>query len=163
MDIGDPTYSCTFCGALMWFDERIKRFKGRHSPSFSLCCSMGKINLKQLEGPPAYLQSLMYGNESDEAKMFRDNIRIYNTMFSFTSMGGRIDKSINTGGAPHVFRLNGQNHHRIGTLLPLEGHSPRFAQLYVYDTANEVTNRIQAVRYLKSLSQLLINEYTVFI
>ena len=66
-------------------------------------------------------------------------------------MEGKIDNSINTGGGPPVFRLNGQNHHRIGSLLPLEGHSPKFAQLYVYDTANEVGNKIQAVRYLKSL------------
>ena len=151
LDIGDPVHSCAFCSAAMWFDERVKRVRGHDSPSFSLCCSMGKIKLEQLEGPPDYLQSLMFGNESDEARMFRDNMRVYNSMFSFTSMGGRIDKSINTGSGPHVFRLNGQNHHRIGSLLPPEGHSPRFAQLYVYDTVNEVSNRIQAVRYFEIL------------
>lgn len=133
----------------MCFDERVKRFKGHHSPSFSLCCSIDKIKLEEVQGPPQYLKSLMFGNESDDARKFRDNIRIYNTMFSFTSMGGRIDKSINSGRGPNIFRLNGQNHHRIDSLLPLEGHSHKFAQHYVYDTANEVSNKIQVVRYFK--------------
>ena len=61
-------------------------------------------------------------------------------------MGGKIDHSINTGGAPPVFRLNGQNHHLIGSLLPVEGAPPKLTQLYVYDITNEVANRIQAVR-----------------
>ena len=120
LDIGDPEYLCRFCGAQMWFDERVKRFRGHYSPSFSLCCSMGKIKLEELKRPPEYLRSLMFNNESDEARNFRDHIRTYNMMFSFTSLGGRIDKSVNTGVGPHVFRLNGQNHHRIGSLLPLE-------------------------------------------
>ncbi|CAG8651435.1 4007_t:CDS:2 [Funneliformis mosseae] len=31
-------------------------------------------------------------------------------------------------------------YHRIGQLLPDEGHSPTFAQLYIYDTAHESQN-----------------------
>ncbi|KAK9053943.1 hypothetical protein SSX86_025018 [Deinandra increscens subsp. villosa] len=60
-------------------------------------------------------------------------------------MGGKVDNSINKGGAPFVFRLSGQNYHTIGTLLPKEGEPPRFSQLYIYDTENEVTNRQQAI------------------
>lgn len=63
-------------------------------------------------------------------------------MFAFTSMGGIVDKEINMGKGPYVFRLHGQNYHHIGTLLPEEGNKPRFAQLYIYDTENEVANRI---------------------
>ncbi|OMP04886.1 DNA helicase PIF1, ATP-dependent [Corchorus olitorius] len=36
-------------------------------------------------------------------------------------------------------------HHRIGSLLPLPGNRPKFAQLYIYDTQNESTNRIEAL------------------
>lgn len=38
----------------------------------------------------------------------------------------------------------GQNYHRIGSLFPVDGTMPmRFAQLYIYDTENEVSNRVQ--------------------
>lgn len=67
-------------------------------------------------------------------------------MFSFTSMGGVVDKEINTSKGPYVFRLHGQNYHHIGTLLPEGTDKPRFAQLYIYNTENEVDNRISASR-----------------
>ena len=67
-------------------------------------------------------------------------------MFSFTSPGGIVDKEINKGHGPYVFRMHGQNYHHIGTLLPEEGSKPRWAQLYIYDTENEVQNRISATR-----------------
>jgi len=63
-------------------------------------------------------------------------------MFSFTSIGGKIHSSINDGSGPPQFILNGQNYHRIGSLLPESGNTPKFAQLYIYDTENEVKNRV---------------------
>ncbi|XP_075665209.1 uncharacterized protein LOC142634842 [Castanea sativa] len=59
-----------------------------------------------------------------------------------TSMGGKVDSRINDGRHPYIFKLSGQNHHRIGTLLPNDGQDPQFAQLYFYDTENEVENRM---------------------
>lgn len=57
-------------------------------------------------------------------------------------MGATIDRSINTGNAPYVFKINGVVHHKIGTLLPSHGATSKFAQLYIYDLANEVQNRL---------------------
>ncbi|KAJ4827404.1 hypothetical protein Tsubulata_006455, partial [Turnera subulata] len=71
------------------------------------------------------------------------NIRAYNSTFAFTSMGSIIDREINSKRGSYVFRLNGQNHHLIGSLLPMPRQQPRFAQLYVYNTDNEVQNRNQ--------------------
>jgi hypothetical protein len=48
-------------------------------------------------------------------------------------MGGNIDKDINSGEGLYVFRINGQVHHRIGSLLPLPHQSPKFAN-YTYLT-----------------------------
>ncbi|GJU23409.1 DNA helicase PIF1, ATP-dependent [Tanacetum coccineum] len=62
-------------------------------------------------------------------------------MFCFTSFGVKIDHSINIGRAPYTFRINGQNYHRIRSLLAKEGIQPKFAQLYFFDTQNEVKNR----------------------
>lgn len=67
-------------------------------------------------------------------------------MFAFTSIGGKVVSSVNDGGGPPQFILSGQNYHRIGSLLPPEGKTPKFAQLYIYDTHNELQNRMQHFR-----------------
>ncbi|XP_042753167.2 uncharacterized protein LOC111906337 [Lactuca sativa] len=56
-------------------------------------------------------------------------------------MGGKVDSSINRGNAPYIFKLSGQNYHSIGSLLPTPGSRPKFCQLYIYDTENEISNR----------------------
>jgi len=63
-------------------------------------------------------------------------------MFAFTSLGAKIDTGVNKGPGPYVFKINGQVHHRIGSLLPDEGASPVYAQLYIFYTENEFQNRI---------------------
>nr|GEZ26382.1 DNA helicase [Tanacetum cinerariifolium] len=50
--------------------------------------------------------------------------------------------SFNNGRGPYVFKLSGQLYHWIGSLCPIEGEPPRFLQLYIYDTDNEVDNRM---------------------
>jgi hypothetical protein len=67
-------------------------------------------------------------------------------MFAFTSMGGQIHDHINNGSGPPTFILSGQNFHRIGSLLPEAGTTPKFAQLYIVDTENEVQNRASVFR-----------------
>ncbi|OIT26773.1 hypothetical protein A4A49_60432, partial [Nicotiana attenuata] len=89
-----------------------------------------------------------------KSKHFRENIRTYNSVFSFTSMGGKVDVSVNQTTGPRTFRLSGQNYHQIGSLLPPQGSTPKFAQLYIYDTENEVENRIHAISYCESNNQL---------
>ena len=88
---------------------------------------MGKIKLQELVSPPEYLKSLMFNSNFNQAKYFWDNIETYNMMFSFTLMGGQVDTSIKIEGVPYVFRINGQNHHRIGSLFPQKGATPKFA------------------------------------
>lgn len=53
--------------------------------------------------------------------------------------------AINSGSAPYVFKIYGQIHHSMGCLLPVESSTPKFAQLYIHDTENEVDNRIDAL------------------
>jgi hypothetical protein len=60
-------------------------------------------------------------------------------------MGGKINTSQNNGNRPPVFVMNGENYHQIGSLLPLPGEQPKFTQLYIYDTENEISNRMAAV------------------
>ncbi|PWA56294.1 hypothetical protein CTI12_AA419740 [Artemisia annua] len=41
--------------------------------------------------------------------------------------------------------IQGENYHLMGTLLPEKDKKPAFAQLYTYDKANEIQNRINEV------------------
>ncbi|XP_054777266.1 uncharacterized protein LOC129285555 [Prosopis cineraria] len=153
IDEGDPTFQCCYCGALLWLNERVKRVGSTTEPVFSMCCSHGKIKLPLLKPPPKVLNDLFFNKSCPTSKNFLANIRAYNNMFSFTSMGGKIHHVINSGGGPYAFVLNGQNYHTIGSLLPIEGSKPVYSQLYIYDTDNEITNRISAVsRHEKSSS-----------
>ena len=75
---------------------------------------------------------------------FKERIRVYNGMFCYTSFGAKIDNSVNTGRGPYTFRINGQSYHRVGSLLPAQDKQPKYAQLYFFDTGNEVKNRMGA-------------------
>ncbi|CAH9085626.1 unnamed protein product, partial [Cuscuta epithymum] len=97
-----------------------------------------------MKEPPLLLTQLIEGAD-ERSKHFLENIRSYNSMFSFTSMGGRVEGNVNRGRSPPIFKLHGQNYHLIGSLLPPPGARPKFAQLYIYDTENEVQNRFSSV------------------
>jgi hypothetical protein len=69
-------------------------------------------------------------------------------------MGANIDRSINKSCGPNIFKIQGAVCHRMGSLLPEKSDSPgsvggrkrpKFAELYIYDTTNEVKNRIDAI------------------
>nr|AAK54292.1 putative helicase [Oryza sativa Japonica Group] len=141
-NFGGPTCMCQHCHALMWHAERSLHSTVKQ-PSFGLCCKQGKVALPPLKEQPPYLTSLLT-RDGGRSTNYQQNIRSYNSMFAFTSMGGTVDRKINNGHGPYIFRLNGQNHHHIGTLLPEGSNKPRFQQLYVYDTENEIENRIEA-------------------
>src|SRR5262249_10073476 len=128
-----------------WYEERSRKDVQSQVPKFSLCCMQGKVELPRINHPLEILDTLLH-NRDERSTHFCNNIRSYNMMFAFTSMGGRIDKNINRNRGPYVYRLNGQNVHLIGSLLPSSGSSPKFTQLYIYDTDNEVSNRIIVVR-----------------
>ncbi|KAK1396877.1 hypothetical protein POM88_006740 [Heracleum sosnowskyi] len=65
------------------------------------------------------------------------NVKRGRLEFSLCCAKGRVDHSINCGDAPYIYRLNGQNHHLFGPLIPDDGEDPKICQLYIYDTENE--------------------------
>ncbi|CAN1132802.1 hypothetical protein LINPERPRIM_LOCUS30283 [Linum perenne] len=69
-------------------------------------------------------------------------------------MGGKVNHSLSQGRGPYVFCISGQIYHSIGSLLPSEGAKPKFGELYIYDTENEVKNRIEAVSNSKDKDSL---------
>jgi len=89
----------------------------------------------------------MYYKKDKQSKFFMENIRSFNSFIAFTSMGAKIDTTLNKGGAPPTFVMNGENYHQICSLLPQPDKDLKFSQLYVYDTDNEFKNRMRVVRY----------------
>ncbi|GKD31695.1 putative PIF1 DNA helicase/replication protein A1-like protein [Tanacetum coccineum] len=145
LDHEDPIFPCESCGALLWHAETLRRATDALDQSYSICCSRGKVKLgTELKEPPQLLKDLIT-NEHDKSASFIDNIRRYNSMFAFTSMGGKVDDTVNYGRGPFCYRIHGENYHRVGSLLPETGKTPKFAQLYIFDTDNEISNRIKAV------------------
>ncbi|CAN7047919.1 unnamed protein product [Brassica oleracea var. botrytis] len=102
----------------------------------------GKVKLPLLRAPPTSLLKLLY-NKGEMRNHFREFIRAYNMML-FTSLGGKVNNSINNGAGPYLFQLCGENYHLIGDMLPGPGKNPAFLQLYIHDTANEISNRMAA-------------------
>ena len=139
--LGKPLSQCPFCKAFMWNEERVNKGLKNQAPVFSICCRKGTVDLPRTPPTPDFLMNLYMDPTSGPA--FQKCTRIYNSMFSFTSTGGKVDHSINNGRGPYIYRLNGQNHHVFGSLIPNDGETPKFCQLYIYDTENEVSNRME--------------------
>ncbi|KAL3637375.1 hypothetical protein CASFOL_018543 [Castilleja foliolosa] len=136
-DDGDCDYVCEHCGALFWFAERIVYGPLHARPQYTHCCKGVVVRLPFPLYPPAAMRSFF------EDAAFMENIRAYNNMFSMTSFGARIDEAVNDGRGPYVFKVSGQVSHWIGSICPPPNEGPRFLQLYIYDTDNEVPNRLR--------------------
>src|SRR4051812_11256754 len=87
-NFGLPSCKCERCGAIFWYEERTKG-KGKTAPTFGLCCKQGKVDLPPLREPPTYLMKLLRRDSGNRSKTYMQNIRLYNSMFAFTSMGGK--------------------------------------------------------------------------
>ncbi|PKC12098.1 hypothetical protein RhiirA5_286874 [Rhizophagus irregularis] len=123
----------------MWLDERIN--KSVKLPVFSTCCARGKVILPFLQELPSPLNTLLTGTDPRSCT-FRQNIRMYNSALSFTSIGAKIDQQITGTSGIYTFRIHGEMYHRIGSLLPNSETQPQFAQIYIYDTDHEIQNRL---------------------
>jgi hypothetical protein len=75
-------------------------------------------------------------------------------------LGVKLDDRFTWSGGVPTYRIHGQLSHRIGSLLPeqIGGQCwPMFAQLYIYDTSNELRNRQAAFAYETMQDAILEN------
>ncbi|CAF2135863.1 unnamed protein product, partial [Brassica napus] len=144
LDEGDPTYICNYCGAKMWYGERIEKRNKTKKPKFSLCCGQGQVQLPLLKESPEILKRLLHGDD-EISKYFRENIRQLNMVFSFTSLGGKVDRCLPQGRGPKMFQLQGENYHLMGSLKPPAGEEAKFSQLYIVDIENEIDKRASII------------------
>ena len=69
-------------------------------------------------------------------------------------MGAKLDSKVMHKAGQFTLRIHGQNAHKIGSLVPQAGKPPKFSQLYIFDTANEVKNRIATVKRTTKAGEL---------
>ncbi|KAG5012774.1 hypothetical protein JHK86_025035 [Glycine max] len=62
VDLGDPSETCAYCQAAMRYQERTRKNRKQANPKYSLCCSMGRIQLPFLKNPAMLLQQLLCTN-----------------------------------------------------------------------------------------------------
>ena len=155
-NLGQLNIQCPACRALHWLDERLIKSSALE-PKFGMCCHSGKISLPALEPPPPEL-SLLLTEDDPISKSFRDKIRNFNGALALTSVGRKLDDTYNRlGGGPYSFRLQGELIHQIGSLLPAEGDTPLYAQLYIYDSAQALGHRM-GNKWNKALSPATLSE-----
>ncbi|CAG8751599.1 9696_t:CDS:2, partial [Acaulospora morrowiae] len=124
---------CSHCNALKLPTE---------SPG--MCCSNGKVLLAE-PNVPLILQHFFSG-QNNITKDFLNKIRLYNSAFTFASVGVMFDRDLaNARAGIYTFRVQGSFHHRIGSLLPEHSSEPHYLQMYIYDTQHELQHRINAI------------------
>ena len=134
-NVGTLSVECSKCGAIKFPME-----------TEALCCLKGNVQLDAFPQPPVFLQHLYEGLDSN-GKHFLTNIRKYNCAFQMTSFGC---SEITMAGFNPSFRIQGQVYHLIGSIVPAEGESPKFAQIYFIDNQDsEVATRCAIVDGLK--------------
>ena len=134
-DVGTLSVECTHCGALKFPQE-----------TESLCCLKGNVQLEAFPQPQSFLRHLCEGTNT-AGKHFLASIRKYNSAFQMTSFGCN---EITMAGFNPSFRVQGQVYHRIGSLVPSTGESPKFSQIYFIDNQQtEVATRCGIVDGLR--------------
>ncbi|TVU42870.1 hypothetical protein EJB05_09293, partial [Eragrostis curvula] len=88
---------CIHCGA--------KRIRGE---GVAFCCRSGMVKIYTPE-VPAEFKRLFTSQTDADAKYFRKNIRYFNSHFSFTSLGAKVDRRVATaaGTGVYTFRIQG--------------------------------------------------------
>nr|GEV51858.1 helitron helicase-like domain-containing protein [Tanacetum cinerariifolium] len=103
--IGKCEHICEYCGALFWYEERLKSVGRNRRPKYGRCCKGGRVGLRTYQIYPEYIKLLL------RDRHFMENIRAYNEMFSMTSLGAHIDEYVNNERGPYVFKIFGQLYH----------------------------------------------------
>ena len=120
LDIGSMDQECRHCAARFWPGESIN------------CCFNGSLIIDEPVIPPDLLALIL-------SKDVRENMRSYNMAMAMASVGHSKE-----GFPDGVFVLSGKSYHRMAeSILPQNGRSHNFAQIYVLDTEDATSRRME--------------------
>ena len=130
-----PVEDCKHCYA--------KKFE-RETMGF--CCRKGKIKLANPDTPPELMK--LWTSDDPASRHFRDNIRFFNSHFSFTSLCCHLDSdTTNTLKHPiYTFRAHGQMYHNIQSFGKQDGLDRSHLELYFYDDDPSLEHRYRSCR-----------------
>ena len=129
-NLGDFSLTCSNCNALYFREENIRK-----------CCDKGKVVLPQLSPINEELKQLLIGSQPIN-KLFRSNIRAYNSRFSFISLGHTPDNRFKNSGYNYSFSISGSMYHLIGPIIPQNTNEPKCFQIYFYEKNEQIDYRI---------------------
>lgn len=135
--MGRMRIRCRHCGA-MHFDKEVRSGRSicEDDAEFVDCCYLGRVKLAEVKRQPPVLEKLLSGNHGMSSN-FLKNIRKYNGALAFASVVSN-RPPVDTG--YRAYAVHGQVYHFSGDLLPFDGKSAQFAQLYILD-ADEATEQ----------------------
>ena len=130
---GPMDQRCSHCNALHFAGEET-------ADGFNSCCHHGQVRLDRREYP-RFLQALLYDPTHRHHTNFSEISRSYNAALSFASMGAQVVEHAGTG--PYCFTTHGQVYHCATHVHPPAGEQPKYAQLYVLDSAEANEHRMR--------------------
>ena len=74
LNLGGPHHSCKHCGALFWYDERLRRERHTPDPTYNLCCKGGKVYLQPYDPPSQPLLDLLTSQDRTLSSHFFKHI-----------------------------------------------------------------------------------------
>jgi hypothetical protein len=154
--MGKMELTCSKCQAKFWEAELTS------NNEFSVCCKKRRVILPELEKPPKYLRNLLKNDRE-----FQTNIRAYNSVLAFASLGADFDRELIEKKGNYCFRIHGSVYHFIGSLLPENPKDAKFAQIYIYDTDFQTNIRTNLMPTLNKETliglQAMIQEYNPYV
>jgi hypothetical protein len=123
----------------MWLDEKVGGSK--QNPFFSMCCAKGKRSVVPIKPLPSFLDSLLKRSDV-ESRNFKKYIRLYNSIFTFTSMRANVDEKLaNMNNGLYTYRIHDSVYHSSGPIQPDRKEEAKFAQIYIYEQSSPIDRR----------------------
>lgn len=145
----------------------------------------GKVKLTPLTPPPEPLKTLLSG-ETPESNYFLNNIQKYNQCFQMTSFGAQVInehgfnptfKVMSSDSTSHLLyfstlnsshlhlppniQIQGQIHHRAGSLLPQPNQDHTFLQIYFIGHYSDELNQRCAI--FNAMKREIIHQLQIFL
>nr|GEU79322.1 uncharacterized protein [Tanacetum cinerariifolium] len=142
----------------MWYEERSNKTKRAVNPAFSICCHDDKVRLSKFHDAPPPLNMLL--DYTDPATLnFKDKIKVYNSMFCFTSFGARIDHSINTGERTKARQYNRPTVAEVAALITNDfGHGVPTRDIIVKSKDSETPSQTKDPEGYKVVTEFMLDD-----